>query len=541
MPWEINFTIFNFIIICLWFFNSFIDYCEYVYYWQLKWYRFDRYLDFLKSEQGKIFIFRKSYVIRTAFASLIFLWPVNEMFLIKIFIIIFYLTDFIYLNYRRIKGHLYRPIFSLKAILIIFLAFFFESVWILYYRNWQVVLLALVMRPILIALTVLLVNFCTDLIKKVFFIRAKNKMKKYKNLLVIGITGSYGKTTTKEFLFEILSKKFKVFKTPENINSDLGVSRLILNTDFSAYDIFIVEIGAYNVGDVKLLCDIVKPKIGILTAINEQHLSLFGNIKNTQKAKYELLNALPSDGLGITNSDNEYCRELLDEPKARILTFGMDEEYKPNMLIEDAKMLADGMSFTVKTFFDDHDCGANLITKVLGIYNTLNIAPCILTALYLKMDRQIIIDAVNNLKNPHKILDIFNYGKAIIIDASYNSNPDGFRADLEILNSYPSTKKRIVVTRGMLELGEKSEELHEAIGGEIAYMADELVISTSDFIKPLKKGVGNKYHTEIKILLVHKDLLDYIKSLKNKEVVILLENRMPSILLKELEKYKNKK
>lgn len=540
MFFNINFTIFNIFIFSLWFFNTIIDYSYYLYFWQLKWYRLDRYLDFLSTEQGKRFIFRRDYIIRTAFAFLIFLWPINEIFLIKIFIIAFYLLDFIYLNLKRKRGHLYRPVFSLKVFIIISAVIFTELSFILFYRSWHIVLLALILRPILIALVVLFINFLTNLSKKIFFIKAKNKIKKYKKLKIIGITGSYGKSTTKEFLFEILSKSFKVIKTPENINSDIGVTKFILNHDFSDYDIFIVEIGAYKKGDVKLLCDIVHPNIGILTAINEQHLSLFGSIKNTQEAKYELLNSLAKSGLAITNSDNKYCREFIGQPKAKILTFGMEEEYKPNLLIEEAKMKNGEMTFSVKTFFDNHDCQADLKTKVLGVYNTLNIAPCILVALYLKMSRETIINAINSLKNPHKILDIFDYGKAVIIDASYNSNPDGFKADLEILNSYPSDKKRIVFTRGMLELGKRSEELHEEIGGEIAYMADELVIITSDFALPLKKGVGKKYNTEVKTILDHKDLLNYLKSLKNENVVILLENRIPIIVEKELTPYKNK-
>ena len=126
----------------------------------------------------------------------------------------------------------------------------------------------------------------------------------------------------------MLKDNFQVVKTPANINTDIGIARILLNNVTDKHNVFVVEMGAYNVGDLTEHCNIVHPEIGILTAISPQHLSLFGSIENIQKAKYELLRFLPKNGLAVTNSDNKYCREFLDEIKAKVLTFGFEEEFK---------------------------------------------------------------------------------------------------------------------------------------------------------------------------------------------------------------------
>jgi UDP-N-acetylmuramoyl-tripeptide--D-alanyl-D-alanine ligase len=131
-------------------------------------------------------------------------------------------------------------------------------------------------------------------------------------------------------------------------------------------------------------------------------------------------------------------------------------------------------------------------------------------------------------------LQFFRYGKAIVIDDSYNANPTGFKSALDVLNSFSSEFKRVVVTRGMLELGEKSDELHEQIGGEIAFCADELILITKDFEIPLRKGVGDKYRTDIVVKDNPDDLLKYLETFKNRVTAILLENRLPQSVYEQL-------
>ncbi len=354
--------------------------------------------------------------------------------------------------------------------------------------------------------------------------------------MVIGITGSYGKTSIKEFTAHIVSKKFKVLKTPQNTNTDIGIAEFILKTDFANIDVFVVEMGAYKEGEIKKICDIVHPKIGILSAINEQHLALFGSIEQIQKTKYELLRAIPKDGLVVTNADNKYCMEYLHELDCKkIRTFGTDAENKPDCLIKNITVTKQGIECDGAY----KEVEAHLTAPVIGAHQAGNIAAAIIAAVHLKMTKDEIVNAVSTLKNESETaLKEYVYGNCTIIDDSYNSNPDGFSAALAILNGFPSRFKRIVVTRGMAELGEKSEELHKKIGEEIAFCADILIVTNPnavEFFKEAISGLQGKYKLEIEPIFDEQKLLERVRSLKNTESIILLESRLPSLVHKEIQ------
>lgn len=523
------FSAINITILILWFLSAVLDYAEFTYVWQLKEYRWDRFKDFLSTRQGKIYMASYSIFRRSLVAMAFFFWPINDVVFIKYILLGFFVIDVLHAIFKKILGEFRRPKFTKKVLLIILTALLLEGLLFIFKHDWVSLLILLVIRFFLLSLVVYVINKPTAWIKKYFIIKASRKISTYKNLTVIGITGSYGKTTVKIFLDHMLSKKFNVISTPEHVNTEIGIAKFILKNNFDNKESFVVEMGAYIEGEIKLICDMVKPKIGILTAINEQHASLFGNIEKTQKAKYELLRSLPKDGLAITNSDNKYCREFLDELDVKTMTFGMVEEYDPTIFVNDIKETKDGGIYTVTM---KNRPVATVESSLRGSHNVTNVMPAILTAHYLGMTREEIISAIQTLP---QTIHIFQYGKAQFIDDSYNSNPDGFKAALNYISKFGHNFKRIVITRGMLELGEKSDEIHEEIGGEITYSTEELVLIKPDFVEPVKKGsVGKKYHLEIKEIFEPEKLLKYVKSLKETNAVILLENRIPSIVMDEI-------
>lgn len=525
----------NLSIALLWLLSAVSDYSDYTYRWQLKWYRWDRFKDFLSTELGKRFLRRYSNFGRPFIVIIILFIPLASILIFKLVVLILFFVDLI-LNIRRLlRGSFRRPEVSMKACLIISVSLLIESFLIYFSQDWDMVLFALILRLGILSIVVLTTNFATDKLKKFYFYLAEQKLKKYPNLVVIGITGSYGKTSTKEFLAQILSKKFNIVKTPKNVNSDIGITRFILKTNFENVRAFIVEIGAYNRGDVQLVCDIVHPTIGILTAINEQHLSLFGSLKNIQETKYELLRSLPKDGIAIVNSDNDYSRELIGELSCQVQTFGTDELYNPTLLIKDVHKTETGIQGSGILRMGNNFIERTYQAPIRGEFNAMNIAPCIMIASHLGMTADERIKAVGELVQPENGLHSYTYGGTTVLDDSYNSNPEGFRAALQLIGSYPSTRKRVVITRGMLELGERSEELHEKIGGEIAFVADELVVYTPDHVEEFRRGIG-KYQTNIIPMLEPHEIVTYLKSLKNTDAVILLENRMPKDVRDELVK-----
>ena len=365
----------------------------------------------------------------------------------------------------------------------------------------------------------------TYIAKLIYLKIAEKKLLKFNQLIIIGVTGSYGKTTVKNFLTQILSGKYKVIMTPENINTEIGIAKFIIKNNFSDYNIFAVEMGTYKIGEIAKICRMVKPKIGVLTAISEQHLALLGTIKNIQTAKYELLRSLPEDGLALTNSDNKYCREYLADLKCQIKTFGFNNEFNPNCLIKDAIAHENKIDFTVI-----NNGQINISAPVIGVHNSLNIAPAILIGSFLNLTDQEIIKACDKLKLPPRVLQAYAYGKSLILDDSYNANPEGFSAALNVLAGYRGRKK-IVITRGMLELGQSSRSWHEIIGKKIGQTADELIIISEDSASDLKKNAG-----DIKIIIEinPEKLLEIIKNFKSDNCVILLENRLPEKINHEL-------
>lgn len=514
----------------LWLASALIDYSEFCYLWQLKEYRIDRFRDFLASEQGKRYWLKYSMLWRSCLAIIVFFIPFNNSALLSYFIGAIFFADLCYLVYKKLTHTLRRPVFTVKAAAIILTAIAIEGVLFLGAHDLASLLFLLIIRFFIIAVAVAFYSFPTRLYKHIQIERAKRKLAAFPHLKKIGITGSYGKSSTKEFLAHILEGQFRVAKTPKNINTEIGVAQFILRTDFSDIDIFVVEMGAYQKGEIALLCDMVRPQYGILTVIAEEHLALFGSIKRIQETKYELLRALPSTGFAVTNADNAYCREYLEQLTVPVETFGYDREYHPTALVTEYKAKDRAITFSL----DVAGTAYAFFAPVVGEHNTLNIAAALLMAHHLGLGLDAIQKRVESLRAEHGIIKTYEYGKATIIDDTYNANPTGFRAALTVLSSYSSNKKRIVVTRGMLELGELSDVKHEEIGGEIAFVADELVIITPDAADAIKRGVVSKYRTAVKDIYVAEELLAYMKEKKEEDCVILFENRIPQVVLQEV-------
>ena len=266
--------------------------------------------------------------------------------------------------------------------------------------------------------------------------KAKREREIFKNLLLIGITGSYGKTSTKEFLYTILSRKFNVLKTKEHQNSEIGISQCILKDLKPEHEIFIVEMGAYGRGGIKLLCDIVKPKIGILTGINEQHLALFGSQKNIIRAKYELIEALPDNGLAIFNGDNKYCLDLYDKtekPKKISSSWPKPSNFVPDIWAENVIVQKNYVFFKA---CNPEEC-INLKVYLSGDHFISNLLATIYVAQELGMKTEEIVEGCFKIESAKNTMNLFKgINGLIIIDDSYSANPDGVIAALDYLNVY---------------------------------------------------------------------------------------------------------
>ncbi len=524
------------IILILWFFSAFFDYLDFTYLWQLKEYRIDLFREFLRTKQGGGFLRGYRVFWRAIFAVVVFTF-LRDSFRydtytgLHIITLIILLVDLLYNLSLYRQRSLRRPVLTKRVLMTIFFAFVFEAGVILIVKQLNILLLLLVFRFVLVSAVVICMRFPTEFLKYIYKKLATKKMVNYPNLIVIGVTGSYGKSTVKKFLSHILSYKYKTVFTPKNINTEIGVAKFVLDTNFDNVAVFVCEMGAYKMGEIKAITDIVRPRIGILTAINEQHLSIFGHIRHTQKAKFELINSLPKNGLAILNVDNEYIREKINDVSVPIMTYGSDLENKPNLLIKSSSCDDGGLNFTYQYQNNNYELRAE---KICGEHNAYNLSACVLVAKYLDMDDTDITLAVRTVTLPTGTLNLLKYKDSIIIDDSYNSNPDGFRSALYTLSGIADSRRRIVVTRGMLELGEDSNSLHEQIGNEIAFNADELIIISPDHAGALRLGVGTKYNIQVRTIYDFNELEKYLLDIIEDKVVVLLENRLPPHIYRNL-------
>lgn len=374
-----------------------------------------------------------------------------------------------------------------------------------------------------------LVNKINKPVEKCVYLHFKHMAQKKlfsSGLPVIGITGSYGKTSSKNILNDILNVKFNAFATPKNFNTPYGLILSINNYLDKFNDCFIAEMGAFKVGEIKTTCKLVKPKYGILTNIGEAHLESFGSRENIQKGKFELIESLPSDGIGILNGDDPYQRSYKLKNNCKILWMGIDNK-DVDLYATNIKLSGEGTTFDC--VFKGDKNKYTFKTKLLGKHNIYNILAAVLLGSELGMSKEELIRGVSEVKTIEHRLELKPYGSNYIIDDAYNSNPVGSKRALEVLNLMPG--KKIIVTPGMIELGEKQYEANYDFGKYISEVADYVILVGKNQTKPIYNGlIDNKYKKDnIYVINDVREAFPIINKLATTKTYILLENDLPDL------------
>lgn len=305
------------------------------------------------------------------------------------------------------------------------------------------------------------------------------------SLKVIGITGSYGKTSTKHYLERILSEHFNVLMTPGSYNTPMGVIRTVREMMKPYHEVFICEMGAKQPGDIKEICDIVHPHFGIVTAVGPMHLESFKTMENVQKTKFELIDALPGDGLGIINIDFEWCakREVNNVPTVH---YGVSNPEGCDYRAEDVRYSPEGTDFTIT---GKDGSRIELHTKLVGECNISNLVAAVAAALRLGVSESEIRRAVASIDQvEHRLSVKRTPGGVTIIDDAFNSNPSGSRMAVEVLAQFTGGS-RIIVTPGMIELGSEQDKLNRELGRHIGNNVDVAVIVGTYNRQALVEGI----------------------------------------------------
>ena len=350
---------------------------------------------------------------------------------------------------------------------------------------------------------------------------AKRILKEHKDLTVIGITGSYGKTSTKFILNRILSEKYNVVATPHSFNTPMGVVRTVREYLKPQTQIFICEMGAKNIGDIKEICDIVHPKYGIITSVGEQHLDTFKTVDNVFKTKFELATeVLNNGGEMFVNGDSKELISRID--KTLYSVYGTDSF---DFRATDICYGKNGSDFTLNL----GDSEVRLSTRLLGLHNILNIAGAAALSYKLGVTPENIRFAVSSLKPTEHRLEIKqSVAGSTLIDDAYNANPEGSIEALHVLSRFDNMKK-VVITPGLIELGAREHDCNFALGLEAAKICDIIIFVGINRSAPLKEGAVSQHFPEDKLFVAasFKEAMEIYSGFADKNTVVLLENDLP--------------
>ncbi|HEX9944357.1 MAG TPA: UDP-N-acetylmuramoyl-tripeptide--D-alanyl-D-alanine ligase [Thermoanaerobaculia bacterium] len=342
---------------------------------------------------------------------------------------------------------------------------------------------------------------------------------------VVGITGSYGKTSTKAVLGEMLRGLGPTLWPPASINSLMGVTRYIRENLKPHHKYAVFEMGAYGIGSIRKLCDLVGPRAGIITNIGVMHLERFGSQDVIFRAKSELADAIPPGGALVLNGDDERCRRVAAEhPDRRIVFYGLDSE-DLDVSARDVRISEAGTAFLIRW----HGREFKAQTELVGRPALYNILAAFAMACTLGADPEFLVAVVRNLKPAKNRLEISRDGEVVFLNDAYNSNPIGFRSALEVLGALPASR-RILVTPGMIELGDRQEEENRLAGARAAAVCDIVFVVGETNRNALLSGLqGASEKVEVNTFDSRDSALSQLKSIVKSGDVVLLENDLPDL------------
>ncbi|MBQ3484066.1 MAG: UDP-N-acetylmuramoyl-tripeptide--D-alanyl-D-alanine ligase [Clostridia bacterium] len=341
--------------------------------------------------------------------------------------------------------------------------------------------------PLLMPLWVALGGLCAwpleKLVSEMYFRDAQRKLAARPDLIKIGITGSYGKTSVKFILGTILQEKFQVLITPSSFNTPMGVTRIIREKLTPAHQVFVAEMGARHVGDIKELCRLVHPHYGVLTSVGPQHLDTFRTIDRIKSTKYELMDAIPEGGCCFFPDDGAICRELFDKTRKEKRLCALHGAEDADVWASDVRVSPLGSTFVLHWQEETVEC----TTRLLGEHNIQNILLAAMVGLHLGMTLRQIARGIARIAPVEHRLQLIPSPGVTIIDDAFNSNPNGAKAALKVLRDFDA--RRIIITPGMVELGAGEEKFNYEFGAFMAECVDVAILVGRKHTGPIAQGL----------------------------------------------------
>ena len=353
-------------------------------------------------------------------------------------------------------------------------------------------------------------------------ILAIGKIAKYKRSLydipVVAVTGSVGKTSTKDIIASVVSQKYNVLKTQGNLNNDIGLPFTILS--LKDENALVVEMGMNHFNEIDYLTNIAKPTIAVITNVGTSHIGNLGSRENILKAKLEILNGLKENGYIIINNDNDLLNKWnKEDTKFNKITYGIQEE--SDIMASEISIMETNSIYNTNIEDKKYEIKVPISGRHF-IYNSLS---SIAVGKALNIDMNLIIKGIKEFELTKKRMDLEKIKDNItVINDSYNASYDSMKAALEYLNEITGNKK-IAVLGDMLELGEYSEDLHRLVGKEVAKNKIDNLVTIGNLAKYIaEEAISNKMDkNSIYICENNKEAYDIIKKILNKNDVVLLK------------------
>lgn len=360
------------------------------------------------------------------------------------------------------------------------------------------------------------------LFREMFKNKAKAILKANPSLIKVGITGSYGKTSSKNIVNEVLGEAYYSLASPASFNTPMGLTLTVRNDLKNTHEVFIAEMGADKVGDIVELVNLINPKYAIITSIGPQHLMTFKSIENIIKEKMALVEMLPADGIAILNKDNEYIKNYQVKNPVKVISYGL--------ISPDVDYFADEISYSINgsSFLIKHDGKAYPFeTRLLGEHNVSNILSAVALGHQLGIAWEKLIKAVAHVNFIEHRLELKKINGRTFIDNAFNSNPEGANMSLKVISEMDN--QRIIITPGMIDLGVIQNDENYKFGYNMLDKVDIAILVGKNQTKPIYDGlVASGFKTEnIHVFDTVREALAYAYSITDASDVILLENDLP--------------
>ncbi|MEA5027193.1 MAG: UDP-N-acetylmuramoyl-tripeptide--D-alanyl-D-alanine ligase [Erysipelotrichaceae bacterium] len=361
-----------------------------------------------------------------------------------------------------------------------------------------------------------------NLIKRYYLDQARQILQNSPSLKKIGITGSYGKTSTKNIVNAVLADQYYTLMTPASYNTPMGITITIRELLKPLHEVFICEMGADKVGEIDFLTKFVRPQYGIVTSIGPQHLNTFHSLENIIQEKMCMIENLPEDGIGFLNMDNEYIRQYHVHNACRLISYGIHDqtadyraaaiEYSPYG--SHFKVLAEGQEW-------------GFATKLLGEHNIMNILVAVALGRTMGISWEKLQKTIKDLDYIEHRLQLKKINGLTFIDNAFNSNPAGAAMSLDVLSRMPG--KRIIITPGMIDLGQQQDQANRTFGRQMLGKADHVILVGKRQTAAILAGLSETGFDEsqIKVVDTVKEAFGYVYQIADGTDTILLENDLP--------------